>query len=578
MADLATVLAKEKNLGELHARMDEDKDLAYLKPYVLRDKTKHKVAGIINVTLNIPAMFNAHVQASLMGATQQAHVTGDGLQDEQTRPVEKFLDVALKSVDRRLKVMGEPALRPVIAEQADLRGRIAARVLFRKDAQGNLVTDILPFDARHFTHEMGVDGMEWGAYKTWRAPDKIRSQYPDLSSTAVPDGEDLEVTDLWQWKRGGAEPIVVNSVYVGANIARDMMEYPKLRRLPIVYHEVPLGSMLKDKDASPRRGESIFYLIRDLIPEYNRLASLMQTSNQAAILRALTWHTKEGIGAKIPEDGGKMGTSTAAEVGGGYQLVPIGDIQQAGRLMQALLSRLIQAGSLSLTDLGNLSFPLSAVALIELGEASGKVFLPRLGTMGLFYEDAGGMAIEQVLDLGMSTIELGTRGHKQTFQVADLKGDYDIEYQFFVKAPQTDAALFALADVAKEFLDPDTVLRDVIKVPNPTEIQEKRRHAEAELISPGVKLRRTAEALWKQGEKTGSMGDKVDALIMAEEMGLSIEKVLGEEPGEKPPKPGGNGQQPARNKLGVELFPGTRAASNTRSARQAGAEGSGEGK
>ena len=86
------VEAKEKELTELHLRMDKDEDLVNLKSYVMTDKRGTPVPNIINVTLNDAAVFDATVESNLGASTEQIVVeTQDTRLD--TTEIEEFIIV-----------------------------------------------------------------------------------------------------------------------------------------------------------------------------------------------------------------------------------------------------------------------------------------------------------------------------------------------------------------------------------------------------------------------------------------------------------------------------------------------------
>ena len=99
-----------------------------------------------------------------------------------------------------------------------------------------------------------------------------------------------------------------------------------------------------------------------------------------------------------------------------------------------------------------------------------------------------------------------------------------------------------------------------MQVQDPAETKRQKRLEEAELLSPGVKLYRTAQALIKEERF-------IEARIIADELGLTIEQLKGGEIG----KPSKNGQQPARNILPPLM--GTRAGSNKRATELMGQPG-----
>ncbi len=568
MATFNSVKDLELRNQELFARMDRDKDLLYLVPYVLRDDEGEAVSGVINVTVNLPATFAAHVHATLLGASQQVQVTGKDMDDDRAKEIKDFVEFAIASADMRLRKRGDAPLRPFITEQVDMRGRAAYRSTVRME-KSQFIVDIFPIDTRYFTYEMGVDGMIWGAIKTLRSPAMVKSEYPEFKLTPEMQQPSegggvgtlalVEVTDMWE---KGTNKIFVNGVL--------------LKTIPHKYGEpplgveiVPMGSMLQDADRISHRGESIFFLIRDLVDEINRLVSILQTQNMATVQAAKTYHSVEGAQAEVPKGAGDIGTTTAAEIDGGFKLVPQGDLGNAGQLLQTILSRFYQQGALSSTDFGNLQFPLSAVALVKLGEASGQVFLPRLGAKGLLFQQLVHMIIKQTLALGVATVELGTPGHRRTFKTADLKGEYDIEFLYTPQSPETDVARFAMAVEAAQWLPDEDVLEKVLRVENPAETKRKKLIDNAEIISPNILRLHTAQAFIKEGRE-------LEAEILANEMGVSIEALIEGEGFEAPLVPQPTPINPSATAALAD--PATKAASNKRASQLSGQPGGQEGR
>ncbi|KKL23862.1 hypothetical protein LCGC14_2421130, partial [marine sediment metagenome] len=68
---LDIVKEKESELWDLTRRMDGDRDLLYLKDYVMRDKDKKIVPDIINITLPDIAIFAAEILSRLGEATER---------------------------------------------------------------------------------------------------------------------------------------------------------------------------------------------------------------------------------------------------------------------------------------------------------------------------------------------------------------------------------------------------------------------------------------------------------------------------------------------------------------------------
>lgn len=533
---------KEGELNDLFKRMDNDKDLLYLSKYTLKDKDGKEIKGVISTTLNDPAVFAANVLSSLGATTEQIVVEGEDLKDKQTTYIEEFLEVALSSANDRLRLQGRPDLTPFFDEQLCIRGRAGFRCVFQ-EVNGVMVPDVIPIDTRYFTYEMGVDGMEWGAYKTTRSKAKIKAEYEiDIS------GKQAIVQDIWA--RDHFE------VYVDDKKVNE--DNNPFGYVPFGIQVVSLGSMLLDKDSLSHYGESIFFLIRDLIPELNRLVSILQTINMATVKAPKQWATKQGVLAEAPEGADELGAWTAIEIGGGISLVPIADIKNATRLLHNMIDTRIQAGSLSRLDLGTLTFPLSAVALVEIGESRDQIFLPRLQAKALLNQQLADMIISQCELIG-GTIELGTQKHKRKFQVNQLKGEFDIKYRYFTKSPKTDIARYSIAAAAGDLLSNDTKRRDILHLQDPDGEKQKIDYEVAAKVSPSILRARIIKSLIEQDET-------FEAELMAAEMGVSLEQIMrGEVPKEEPPV-----EKPRAPKETLPLF--SEGASSAKKAAELGAE------
>lgn len=498
---------KRAEFNELSARMDGDKSLLYLTKYQMKDKNKRPIPNIINVTLNDPAVFAWNVIASLGSAVEQIVVESEDKKLD-THYIEEFQRAAFASADERLRKQGKPELDPFIDEQNCVRGRSAARVLFR-ERNGVLIPDILPLDTRFLVYDVGIDGLKYTGYEMTRSKEDILEEYPN----ATVRGSEGIVWDIWTPE--------ANIGYVDDVQVRE--DKNPRGYVPVVIQVVPLGSMLADSDAIAHSGESIFFLIRDLIPEMNRLATIVQTMNLKAIMGAKQFASKEGITAKLPDQKTVEGFEgmVAVDIGGGITMVPVADIKRAASMLHSMIETRIQRGSLSSIDLGTLGFPLSAVALIEIGEGRDQIFMPRLGARGLLKQGIADMFTQQVIAMGHS-VELGTPGHKRSFDIGKLQGEYENSYKYFVKSPKIDAARFSLAGVAERYYDFKTILSDVLQAEDPEGIIRKRYYDMAEKVSPVILKTRIIKALVEEGDDDSLY----EAQLLSAEMGVSVKQIM----------------------------------------------------
>lgn len=539
---------KKTELSSLHERQDNDRQLVELAKFTLKDVNDKAVPNSISVTLNDPAVFAANVESSLGKATEQVIVESDD-KNLDTTYIEDVIKASFAAANSRLTRQGRFPLNPFFDQQMCRRGGGAARCLFRMNKKtGQLIADIVPWDRRYVYYGMGADGMDWVAYETTRSKDKILAEYPKSDIT----DEEAIVLDVWDDKN--------NYVWIGEELIKTQKNpygYP-----PVVLQLVPMGSMLADKDSLASQGESIFFLIRDLVPELNRLVSIIQSLNMKALDNALLWKSEQGIEATPPlhKDLTTPGAVTAADIGGGAEPVNYGELKRSAYLLHSMIETRIQRGSLSSIDLGTLDFQLSAVALIEIGEGRDQVFLPRLGARGLLNQQLAEMIIDQILKTGATSVEIGSRGHKRTFDTRKLQGEYEVAFKYFIKSPKIDVARFSMAAAAGGLIPDKAKRRDILQRENPEEDERQLRWEEAERLVPAIKMRRDIEALLELA-KRGDKSAEAEAKLMADALGVTVEQMLSGSAGQLP-KP----EEAAKPQPLVPLFGGKGGGSAKRAA------------
>ena len=524
MPDYLTLIkAKQEEQAELDARMQTDMNLVNLIPYTMRDSQKHKVPDIINVTLNRPAVFAANVISALEGATQQTIVESEN-RSIDTDEIENFQNAAFASANNRLRRQPGASLLNSFADiQLCFRGRTARRVLFRLEDK-TLVPDIVPWDGRYVYFDMGINGLAWAAYKTKRSKASIEAEYGITVKS-----KEGEVLDVWDTEH--------NEVWIDGK--KHLEQEHWYLETPVVIQIVSLGygDALLDANRKKHEGESILFLVRDLIPELNRLASILQTLNLKAVKPPAEQHRKGGGESSEYEEALGIGKITGLDVGESTNIINFGDAKRAAEMLYNIVEKALQSGSLSDVDLGNLQFPLSAVALVELGEGRDQVFLPRLQAKALLNQATAEMFTRQVLQIG-GTVELGTSGHKKKFNTHKLEGEYETTYKYYTKSPKIDMARVAQAQAAREFFDLETLYKDVLMVEDWQRALQKRYFYMAEQVDPLILRYRIMMSLVKRAEE-GDEDAAREAKVMAASMGMSLAQIKAGQlpPPPEPPKP-----------------------------------------
>ncbi len=519
------VKEQEDNNISLYTRMKDDEDLLYLEKYVMKDAFGKDIPNIVNVTLNRPAVFAANIIAAL-GTTSEQRVVESEDKNLDTTYIEDFQKAAFASANDRLRRQGRPQLNPFFDTQLCIRGRGAARCVFQMEDEV-LVPDIATWDARYVTFEMGVDGLKWGGYKTTRKKDVIEARYGEELKHFNVSLSTKEAIVLDVWHTEGHELWVAEK--------KILEEEHDFGFTPVVIQVVSLGygTILLGQDSLKNEGESIFFLIRGVIPELNRLASIMQTLNLKSVKPPARWESKDGQQYKgVPEyeDTMGLGAMTASDIGGGAKPIDFGDAQRSATIALELFGDAVGEGSLSSADLGTIgSPPASGIRAIIAGENRDQVVHPRLEAKALLNESLAEMFTKQVIQIGGS-VDLGTPGHKRTFQVSKLDGEYETTYKYTAKSPVTDAGLYSLAAAAGNLVSDKYKATHILQLEDPEGDDRQKSYEKAARLNPRVEQRRIIKDLIE-------MGEDEEAKLMLDDLGISLKQLLaGETSMPKPEK------------------------------------------
>jgi len=477
---------KAESFQPLFARMDIDKALYFLDAYkMMTPDGTSEMPDVINVTFNDPNTFALRSMATLGACTRQTVVKSRTLSEKQCTTIENFVDDITIDIDESLPNRDIPSLDAFLNEQICVRGHIGARCLCRKDKKGGFIVDAVPVDTRFNVYNLGVKGLKWSALSYTRTKDAIKDQY----NKEITDDE-ADVVDLWKPDK--------NIVYTEQETLRTQKN--PYGYVPFVMSMSAAGSMLQDKDAAQHKGESIFWSNRGLFSEMNRTASILQTLNIGSFAGGYQYESEAGILAPRPERP-PFGVRIVVPVekGGGYKSLPVNDIRNATRLFYAILYTRIQQGGLSAIDYGNLTFPLSAVAIARVTSGRDTVFLPRLQGKAIFYQQLFRMIIKQFTEAGVEA-ELGEEGKKRKYKPSDLQGDYSIQFRFLSESKEQQIANLSEAQAAKPFISDSTIRRNILKVQDPEAEDERVAAEQAEKLDEALFLYNRCTSFIAQGQ------------------------------------------------------------------------------
>lgn len=513
---------KKGENSTLTTRQKDDEELLYLNEYEMKDADGKKVSDIINVTLNRPAVFAANI-ISALGTTSEQRIVETEEKDLDTAYVEDFQKAAFDSANDRLKRQGRVQLNPFFDTGLCIRGRAAARCVFQM-ADDVLVPEIVPWDARadYVTYEMGQGGLKWAANEGKRQKGILEAEYEkELAQYNVTITKAAIVLDVWDTTH--------NEVWIAGK--KILEQEHAFGFTPVCIQIVPLGygAILLGDDRVKNEGESIFFLIRGVIPELNRLASIVQTLNLKSVKPPMKWESKEGTLATAPkyEDATDMATITPSDMGGGAKPIDFGDAQRSASMAMAMFDTAIGEGSLSSADLGTIgSPPASGIRAIIAGENRDQVVHPRLEGKALLNEQLAEMFTKQVIQIGGS-VELGTAGHKRTFDISKLEGEYETTYKYTAKSPVTDAGLYSLAASAGSSLSEKYKRDNIYQLQDPDGEERQLAVEEARRLSPGIKLDYLIRMLIDADQDWW-------AEILSNEMGVNLKQMLAGEVTQQP--------------------------------------------
>ncbi len=540
----------ESAFAPVYRRMDVDRDMMNLVRYVMMDDSvpPKPVPDIVNVTLNMPSFMATNILTDIGSASEQIVVESRDPEFD-THYIEDVIRAMFDSANEKNKKLGWQSINAFADGQLGLRGRAARRVLFREGLDGELITDISLWDTRFVTYLLGHNGLSMAALHMMKSKDAIHAQY---GVTIAAKEED--VLDVWTPTH--------NEIWVGANKIIEQ-EHP-YGFTPVVIELVALGSggFMADEHNKAAEGESIFFMIRGIVPELNRLASIMQTLNLKAAKVPMEYHSKEG-GRATPPDYPEMGDMIPVDSDGGVRPINYGDAQRSAAIAQQTLMQSFEAGGVTAAEQGLLgNIPPSGVALLIAGEGRDRIFTPRLRSKGNLNSETARMAIKQTKQaFGGGSVKIGTEGYKATFDLSKLEGDYKINFGYSVTSQEVEAGRASLAASYGNLMSDDTKRTSVLQLDDPEGEGHKIRAQRAELTSLTI-------SKFKEIESLVALGRDFEAELLATEMGLDVDRLLAGEV----PEP----QQPSQVDEPTQvlsLFGGSRGRANGGNAARSRQEG-----
>ncbi len=463
MEALDLVRSKESEFGELYERMDKDKDLIYNTPFSFNDYNGKKVPRSFSVTMPMAADFFKKVVSRLTTTSRQPVIA---CQDNSfdTSLVEQFILDADIEIDNRLLNNGFDVSFPANVSYVCARGLCAEQHLWRME-EGLLIPDSRQLDPRWLTYEFGNNGLIWAAYSMIRTKSAIKDEYGIEVGASTG-----KVIDFWDKEK--------NLILIDGNIISQSPN--EFGYVPFCISPVNVGAGLKEVDSVSHNAESIFWPHRDMYAEMNFIASILKAQSYESIRPALQMPNTNGKDGQTPEEYPGNGSITPVE----QAIVPMprADMINSLRAYQAMVESIIQKASLSPTEYGNVSFPMSAVALARLMATTGDILAPRLQALGKLYQMRYNMIMRQIEKYG--NVELGEEYNKRSYNIKKLFGGYTVTFRYATDTLEEMASRAAIAQGVQGIISNKTVRKSILMLNDPDGEEQRLEVEEARRINP----------------------------------------------------------------------------------------------
>ncbi len=539
------VLDKKQEMdgSGLFKRMDADAKMAQLDPYVMKNLDGQPTPDVINVTMNEAKVFLDKSGAIMSGANMQRIIKGKELSDKDTTTIENFYEDIYYANDLMLANAVDISLYGFLIEQILLRGAIAARCLMRTDGD-RFIPDIMPLDTRHFFYEKDSQGMIWGAPETTKTKAQIERDFGIVIRAPY-----ALLSDFWDDRVN--EIYIASQLYKGGSQTNDAVKYPERPREhglgypPLVFMKSGAGlHTLMDIGGLKFQGESIFAPNRGLIPELHRAASIMQTLTAMSFEGSYEYESDEGAEAGQPSHPiHGLRKIIPVDKGGGFRLIEISDTKNATRLLYNMLVGALQRGGLSNVEFGNLTFPLSAVAIKKLQATKDAIFIPRLNAIALFYRALSQMIKKQYVQAGYQ-VEVGEEGYEREYSTAEIDKKFNTKYEFHTTSPETDIANTAVGQQQIALGIPRRyVYENTLKIADVEGLIDESRDEKAEAGDIAITLYRRLKSLAdKDGNYDKASGKDLEADFILGQLKMVLrDRALGGTMGLQPAKGGMGG-------------------------------------
>lgn len=495
-----------KELKLLTDRMDNSKDMFYLKSYELKDMDDEKVDAI-NVTSNKPATFANAIISDLTQATWQTVVEGN-ISEKDAHIIEQFIDNNLEQIDEYLiEKQGLPGLHEWLSNHVCVRGPIGAE-FYPVISKDSYKVHCFPFDMRWTPFRRGSEGLDCYATISFRSRDDLITEYPKFVNK-IPTGQEIEVRNYWDSK--------VNELWIAGNKV-DEQNNP-FETPPAIIVFPTAGFLMRDKGYMKYEGEDLLFMVRDIIKEWNRTLTIEQ-SLIFNVLRPPMEYEEDNPTAEPNVPPPRTGETLGRPKGGLHKPVPTGDMNTANLKASQDIYRHLEEGAPTSPRVYTQA-PSGAELLSEM-EALARLQNSRQIALKVFREQFSRMIIDQFRVLAKGSYNIGSRGRRQTYSVVSLKDpeSYNISCKLMTKNKRQELANLAMFTAAYDRLPLRYNLSEVLMADDPDGIINELEIEQSKKADPAIDLFEKARRYARQAEKTD---DDVEARALE-----SVSKMLTE--------------------------------------------------
>ncbi len=449
---------KRNELADLHARMDLDRDIYMLLPYVMYGFSKQfkneKVDDVITVTINRAAVFADAFIATLTGAIRQPHV--ERLSDTKNHDIEQFATDLLYTIDESMIANKKGNSAFWLSWHVSIRGIIGMGLFLRKLEDGSYTFKPVPVDMRWCTWQDGEDGKyDWISCQTNMDSRALKSKYEKkkgVNANLIPDGKNLKVEDWWDEER--------NEVYVSEKKIYEAENTYGFLPYSLVF---PIcGAPIEDAGYIQNHWESILGLNRNLYPEFNRLASILQTIGASILFPPLKRTVVDPKSPTIDYPGGKSIVNLSQ--GETIDKIFTPEISQAFLQDIQMLSSALQQGGISDAELGDPGLDRSGIWFTQMNAIRQKRMLPRQNAISQMYCGLTKLAIRELKSTGQST-SMGVK--KREYGALPDLDEFTIDYRMMIEDEVMDAVRATMSKGLEGTLSLYDRLKDILHHKDP---------------------------------------------------------------------------------------------------------------